>query len=144
MEPEIVSAYNEATLPLSLIWERINHAYSSDSPPTNWGLQKGTCGFQSWFFCSHNEKYTVVWDNNRSYWKVNTPFESLLFFIGPLFINHSRDGLHVPPIFNVTQSEKDILKPASAPRVAEKMVEIVRYIHKPTIPTFAKSSTTQQ
>lgn len=117
------SIFKEARWPLMMIWERINHAYTSDSPPENFGIQRDNCGFQNWTFTSHNEKYVVVWDTDRSYWKVNTPFVTCHYFIGPLFIDKSGNGLKVPP-FTVIESDSVLLVPALPSRVKEKMSKI--------------------
>lgn len=120
--------YNEACWPIMIIWERINHAYTSDSPPVNWGLHKQNCGFQYWIFNSSNECYSVVWDTHRSYWKVKTPFGPCLYFIGPLFFDKSGKGLQVPPLGSVIASDIDILMPATPAKVKRKMLKIARYV----------------
>lgn len=120
--------YNEACWPITMIWERINHAYTSDSRPINWGFQKQNCGFQYWIFNSYIESYSVVWDTNRSYWKVKTPFGPCLFFIGPLFIDKSGKGLQVPPLGSVTESDLDVLMPAFPSMVKKKMQKIARFV----------------
>ncbi|KAG9466276.1 hypothetical protein GDO78_016884 [Eleutherodactylus coqui] len=123
--------FKDSCWPLKMIWERLIHAYTSDTPPKEWGLQKDDCGFQNWTFNSHNEKYTVLWDNDRSYWKVNTPFGPCLFFIGPLFIDKTRKGLKVPPLFTVIDSENDFLIPAHPLKVKERMSQITHFVVKP-------------
>lgn len=143
MDIDVVQTYKESCWPIMLIWERINQAYTSDSPPTDWGLQKGEFGFQSWIF-SNTERYTVVWDKGRSYWKVNSPFETHLYFIGPLFIDKSRKGLHVPPLLTVINSDKATLFPANPARVSEKLVKIAKYVFKPFTTKVPDSTTSQQ
>lgn len=130
MDLTSAQSFSEANWPIMLLWERINHAYTSDSPPRNWGIQKGDCGFQMWFFTSHNEKYFVVWDSFRSYWRVKTPFGYTLNFIGPLFIDKSCKGLHVPPLFTVNVSDTDVLKPTQSAIVKEQLLKITSYVSK--------------
>lgn len=125
-----LTSLSEAYWPIMLIWERINHAYTSDSPPTNWGVQKEDCGFHTWVFNSNNEKYFVVWDRFYSYWRVRTPFGIKLHFIGPLFIDKSCQGLHVPPSFTVIVSDTDVLKPAKCSKVKEQMLKISYFVSK--------------
>lgn len=145
METDIVQANEEACWPVMLIWERITQAYTSDSPPAGWGLQKGEFGFQSWIFSSNNERFTVVWDKDCSYWKVNSPFEkNTLFFVGPLFIDKSRTGLLVPPLFTVLNSDKDLLIPANPVKVSDKHAQIAQYLFKPFTTKVPDSTTSQK
>lgn len=122
-----MSIFKESCWPLRMIWERIHHAYTSDSPPKTFGIQKDNCGFQNWTFTSQNEKYTVVWDTDLSYWKVNTPFMMCLYFIAPLFIDKSGKGLQIPP-FTVISSETDVLIPVLPSMVKEQMSKICHTI----------------
>ncbi|KAG8559090.1 hypothetical protein GDO81_017236 [Engystomops pustulosus] len=130
MEMDISSMpeFQEACWPIMMIWERINHAYASDSPPKHFGLKKKNYGFKYWVFNSHKESYSVVWDSNRSYWKVKAPFGPCLFFIGPGFIDKSGNGLRVPPMLSVLISDTDVLMPASPTKVKTRMLKITRYV----------------
>ncbi|KAG8559091.1 hypothetical protein GDO81_017237 [Engystomops pustulosus] len=111
-----------------MIWERINHAYSSDSTPLSHGLQKGDYGFQNWILSSSDEGYSVAWDTYHSYWKVKVPFGPLLCFLGPLFIDKSENGLWAPPLQSVTISDTDVLIPASPSKVNQKILKITNFV----------------
>ncbi|KAG9466275.1 hypothetical protein GDO78_016883 [Eleutherodactylus coqui] len=125
MELTCSKDFHEACFPMTIIWERITHAYTSDSPPQAWGLQVGGYGCQSWFI-NPGEKYVVFWDTFRSYWELKTPFGPVLHFTGPLFLDKSRKGLHIPPSLCV--SSTDILTPASSDMVCEQMAKIGRFM----------------
>ncbi|KAG9461093.1 hypothetical protein GDO78_018150 [Eleutherodactylus coqui] len=126
----LLPEFKEACWPAMMIWERINHAYTSDSPPWHWGYQKGNYGFLYWVFTSQTESYTVAWDSLRSYWKVKTPFGPSLFLIGPPFIGKSGSESQAAPQFSVSISETDVLMPASPLKVNERMLKIARFVLK--------------
>ncbi|KAG9467609.1 hypothetical protein GDO78_014622 [Eleutherodactylus coqui] len=120
--------FKEACWPARMIWERINHAYTSDSPPRHWRYQKGDYGIQNWTFSSQTESYTVAWDPFLSYWKVKTPFGPSLFLIGPLFISKPGNRFQVSPQFSVSISETDVLMPALPLKVKNKMQTITCFV----------------